>query len=424
MLESRVLQRLPKPQAEHVFRVLAKNYISFEEIERGLTRQELVCEVNLLEEEADALLLSDFDWPRRNLCWIDKAISNLPPRFDASLKLMVRSALTEAFDIGLIRNEEHLKNMGAEELSKAKIPVAARVWLSEAYRTSLDPAKMSNNPVVVKTERIDDNSSVNTHCLGNQATQLNQLSSNAQVAQTNCQILQNVSQRVKPTPKANVQTLENREGMPTSAVNLPFRLNEGPRQGTTFDNIPSDSKCRQKNSLMRRKQQVADNGCGSVLYDRKGMVSPISKATDTVEKNRPLDSGSNCGRDVANKLQLSPYCTRGLADDTLLHKAVAKTIESEVASRRFVPRISPRSPSSGPAATTLAACIEALDKSGFSSQRVSEVRREGEATRRPRGVSLNIGNSEAFCSSGVKSAFQGVRDVHNCGVVESLKLAG
>ena len=62
---------------------------------------------------------------------------------------MRKSVLIEAEMAGTI-NSERLRNMSAEELSKAKIPVAARVCHSEAYIIS----QHSDSPAIKSGESL------------------------------------------------------------------------------------------------------------------------------------------------------------------------------------------------------------------------------------------------------------------------------
>ena len=391
-LQARVASRLPKGQAEHVFRLLAKNYISFEEIERGLTKKELIFEVNLSEEEADALLLNDTDWPRRNVNWIEKVVSNLPSKFCNEMKEKVRFALCEALQNGSILNEEQLKNMGAEDLSKAKIPVAARVWLSEAYRASMGSSNCQMQQALKKEEQGDSCQSI-------------PITANGSIFVKN----EPLEDHLFPPPLKPVQS---------SVTSPPSQLCKGPFKADTFDEIPTCLKRRQKvvpirHMTLNRHNMIScvkDSTANASVAERMGTnVFKFERASSNLEKREKSvadvnlkgslvdDSDVSFGFDCNvlraagdSSFTINDSLERRSMDDASTHISVAQSVTSVTACsadavgvRRFVPRIPMRS--AGPSGTS----IPVVTEDGHLGNDWSKANAAGRCIRKP-GVELGM----------------------------------
>lgn len=131
-LEQRVRRRIPG-KAESVLMKLRDNSITMIEIQHGITTADLMSEISLTEEEANAVVLEECSWKEKvaalDESWIDTVVSELPNHFDDAMRQKVKSAILNAG----VRNVDLLRGMSPDDLARAKVPLAARGWLSDNY---------------------------------------------------------------------------------------------------------------------------------------------------------------------------------------------------------------------------------------------------------------------------------------------------
>ena len=140
-LERRVRRRLgsekhPEQLILALLERLKMNSITILEVQNGIQAHELVEELGLSEVEANAVCLEESLWARqyaneKESRWLDAVLATLPSHFDEGMKERVRAAILGA---GIL-SEEQLRNMSAGDLAAAKVPLAARGWLSEKYKS-------------------------------------------------------------------------------------------------------------------------------------------------------------------------------------------------------------------------------------------------------------------------------------------------
>jgi hypothetical protein len=131
-LDQRIRRRMPG-RAEEILATLSENSITMLEIQHGITPSDLMNELGLSEDEANAVVLEEASWKQKtdapDLSWLDSIVDSLPSHFDEGMKQKVRSAISNAG----IRNVDELRGMNPEDLARAKVPLAARGWLSDHY---------------------------------------------------------------------------------------------------------------------------------------------------------------------------------------------------------------------------------------------------------------------------------------------------
>jgi hypothetical protein len=131
-LEQRVRRRIPD-KADDVLAKLRENSITMVEIQHGITPADLIHEISLSEEEANAVALGERSWKEKisaqDQSWIDSVVCKLPSHFDEAMRQKVKSAILSAG----IQSVDQLRGMNPEDLARAKVPLAARGWLSDNY---------------------------------------------------------------------------------------------------------------------------------------------------------------------------------------------------------------------------------------------------------------------------------------------------
>jgi hypothetical protein len=131
-LDQRIRRRMPS-RAEEILATLRENSITMLEIQHGITPSDLMNELGLSEDEAHAVVLEEASWKQKtdapDLSWLDSVVESLPSHFDDGMKQKVRFAISNAG----IRNVDELRGMTPEDLARAKVPLAARGWLSDHY---------------------------------------------------------------------------------------------------------------------------------------------------------------------------------------------------------------------------------------------------------------------------------------------------
>jgi hypothetical protein len=131
-LDQRIRRRMPS-RAEEILATLRENSITMLEIQHGITASDLMNELGLSEDDANAVVLEEASWKQKtdapDLTWLDSVVDQLPSHFDDGMKQKVRFAISNAG----IRNVDELRGMTTEDLARAKVPLAARGWLSDHY---------------------------------------------------------------------------------------------------------------------------------------------------------------------------------------------------------------------------------------------------------------------------------------------------
>jgi hypothetical protein len=146
-LDQRIRRRMPD-RAEAILAVLRENSITMLEIQHGITASDLMNELELSEDEANAVVLEEASWKQKteakDITWLDSVVDSLPSHFDEGMKQKVRFAISNAG----IRNVEELRGMTPEDLARAKVPLAARGWLSDHYnrRVAVPTASAASDP--------------------------------------------------------------------------------------------------------------------------------------------------------------------------------------------------------------------------------------------------------------------------------------
>lgn len=155
-LELRVRGRLPN-KADELLAILREHSITILEIRHGITCQDLIEETGICEREAQAIILDDSSWNSLSYeaadSWLDTILEKLPPHFDENIKAKVKSAILTAG----IKSDEELRNMTPEDLAKAKVPLAARGWISDYGKRSTTAA-----PVEVRVQQHTENITTST----------------------------------------------------------------------------------------------------------------------------------------------------------------------------------------------------------------------------------------------------------------------
>ena len=144
-LDQRVRRRMPS-RAEEILATLRENSITMLEIQHGITPSDLMNELGLSEDEANAVVLEEASWKQKtdtpDHSWLDSVLDSLPGHFDEGMKQKVRFAISNAG----VRNVDELRGMTPEDLAKAKVPLAARGWLSAHYNRRVAAPSASAAP--------------------------------------------------------------------------------------------------------------------------------------------------------------------------------------------------------------------------------------------------------------------------------------